>query len=298
MHTGTGHLIKEQGLWQHGDALAMAAGTETLTVTGRAQIAGRRGAHAVLTQKISVVHQVTLRGRHLCGQIHVAALTIAHAKLIFVGMTAKATGHGWAQHAAVVSDLGMAAHAVALYLGRVAGVREAQVLLCLDSAFDGERQAVATRALAGVVRLDVAAHAIGCARQVQGAVVPCPLDAAVTLHARDALQEVRPVREGLRSRSAKAEDVRACGQRQPATHQQEHSADHAPAAARGHASKQVLVPAHGAPQRLATRRSALTAEVLSGLARPSTAAAASHSLLACHCSATRPHGHTAPRPCE
>ena len=194
---GQAHLV-ERHLRRQGRrrprAVALRAGA--LGVAARAEIALAPGAHSVLADPVAVVNEVARRQRVLRGQVHVAAVAVAHFPLVLVLVAAEARRHLRQDGPRLgVGDGAVAAHAVAVGHGDVLGVVEAEVLARDLGALADGCLAVAPQACSLVVRLGVAAAADGLGRQVQRTGVPRVLDAGVAHDAVDALVHVGPVGE-------------------------------------------------------------------------------------------------------
>jgi hypothetical protein len=180
---------------------AMATGTRALGVASRAEIAGARRAHAVLTDPVAVVDEMAARQASFRLQIDVAAVTVSEVPLILVLVAAEAGRHlGAKLRRLLLRDPDVAPDAVALHVGHVGSVLEAQVLPRKLCTFAHEGLAVTAAARIFVVRLRVAAAADGFAGKVDGPRVARERDPFVARDAIDPLDHVRAVLERMRLR--------------------------------------------------------------------------------------------------
>jgi hypothetical protein len=211
VQTGEAHLVELQPPRQCGnDPHAVTAGAMALAVTGRAEIARARRSDAMLALPVAAVYEMARRERIFFGEIDMAAIAVARPPLIFMLVAPEANGHLRAQRLRPFdADLHVAAHTVAARGRHVRTVLESQMRARELGAPTDVRLSVAVFAAARVVRLGVAAHAIGRTWKVQ-----CPFVARLgrslmTTQAPDPFENVRPMLEGVRGLSPDAEDAGA-----------------------------------------------------------------------------------------
>lgn len=179
---------------RHGDAMTREA--EALGVTGRAQVARARGTHAVLANEVTVVNDVAARCHELAGQVDVTAIAISGGPLVAMLVASEALRHGRPESRRVVlTDGGMARHALSVEPRSVLGVREAKVLpgerrLLAKAAFP-----MAAAARARVVGLRMARRTLLARREVQWSRIAGRSNRFMALDAGNAMKHVRAVLE-------------------------------------------------------------------------------------------------------
>jgi hypothetical protein len=176
----------------------------------------------MLAHEVAVVNKVVRRERAFMAKVDVTAIAVAQRPLVPVLVASEATRHGG--HESLGPRLGyfdVAAHAVAIRCAYMVAVFESQMLLRKLDTPAHVRLAVTTAARALVVRLGVAALAIGVGREVERSTLAGARHAGVALDAVDPVQDVRTVLEGMRRRGGlQPEDARA-GRQQDRDHHDE-----------------------------------------------------------------------------
>ncbi len=197
------HVVeRELGRERRYGALPVARCALAFGVASRAEVAGARRPRSVLSQPVAVVHHVIVGRLALRGQIDMAAVTVSQCPLVPVPMAPEAEGHlGQDGVGAGLGDLDVTAHAVAMRLGHVPGVLEAQLRARELDGFAHVGLGVAPEAGPVVVRLFVAAPADRLIRDVERAPFDRGLNARVALDAVDSVKHVSPVLEGMAGRA-------------------------------------------------------------------------------------------------
>ncbi len=161
------HPVEGESRGQRGDGHPVAPGAGALAVAGRAEIARAGGAHAVLSDPVSIVHQMAHGQCVFGGELHVAAVAVAKRPLLFVLMTAEACGHLGTDHLRPFqSDFHVTANALTAHRRHVSAVGESQVPARELGLAAHVRFAMAMAARPFVMRLGVATHAVGGGRKV------------------------------------------------------------------------------------------------------------------------------------
>jgi hypothetical protein len=204
----------------------MAARTEGLGMTRGAKIPARRGPNAVLADEVALVHHVARGLAELPRQVHVAGLAISGVPLVFVRVTTKALRHGRTHRGLICGARRcVTRHTLVAEAPKVSVVSEPQVLARQPVALAGVGLAMAIGTGALIVGLCVTRHAGALCRQMQLASLTSLSDARVTLCARDPLDGVGPVLEGmLCGLWANAKNASASGQHE--RHDEEERAPH------------------------------------------------------------------------
>jgi hypothetical protein len=136
----------------------------------------------------------------------VATVAITRSPLILVLVAPEADGHlGTQRFRPIHSDFDVTAHAVTSHGRHVRAVLEAQVSPRELGSSSHVHLAMAVFATALVVRLGVAAHAVGGGRKVHGVRVSGVADAFVARKTTNPLENVAAVFERVRRLSSNAE---------------------------------------------------------------------------------------------
>jgi hypothetical protein len=211
VQTGEPHPIEREAPRQRGyDADAVTSRAVAFAMTGRAEIARARRPHTMFAHPIAVVHEVARRQGLLRREIHVATIAVAGAPLILVLVAPEADRHLGAQgFRPFNADLHVAAHAVTLRRRHVRAVLEAQVFPRERRSAANVHLAVTIFAATLVVRLGVAAHAVGGIREVIGAYIAGGDDPFVARQAANPLENVGTMFERVRRLPSKTKNAGA-----------------------------------------------------------------------------------------
>jgi len=228
VQTGKPHAIEREAPRQRGyDTDAVTSRAVAFTVTRRAEIARARRPHSMFAHPIAVVHEVTGRQDLLGREIHVASIAVAGPPLILVLVAPEADRHlGPQGFRPLYADLHVAAHAVALRGRHVRAVLEAKVFPRQRGSATNVHLAVAIFAATRVVRLGVAAHAVGGIREVIGSDIARGDNPFVAGEAANALENVGTMLERVRRLPSKAKNAGASAGQERDDEQQGESIAH------------------------------------------------------------------------
>jgi hypothetical protein len=211
VQTGKPHAVEREARRQRGhDADAVTARTVPFAVTRRAEIARAGRPQPMFAVPIAVVHEVARRQGLLGRQIHMAPIAVARPPLILVLVASEADRHlGPQRFRPFYADLHVAAHAITLRGGHVRAVLEAQVSPRQRGSAAHVHLTVAIFAPTLVVRLGVAAHAVGGIREVHGIDIARGGNPFVARQAINPLENVGAMLERVRWLSSNAKNTGA-----------------------------------------------------------------------------------------
>jgi hypothetical protein len=176
----------------------MTSRAEGLAVARSAQVARARRSHAVLTHEVAFVDDVTRRPRELGGQVDVARLAVPRAEVVLVSVAAEALRHRRAEgELRSLSRGDVTRNALASERAQMTIVREAKMLAREACLLARMRATVTSVAGARVVRSFVAFDAHRALRKMEGTGIARLRNASVTGEARDSLERMGSVLEGV-----------------------------------------------------------------------------------------------------
>lgn len=269
-------LVERELPRERGDGDAVTRRTLRLAMAPRTEVAGSRRANTMLSHEVSVMDDVAGRGDCFGREVDVTTAAVTRAPLAGVLMARETLSHPRTQDGSIgFADCAMTSDALTTDAGEMPVVSESEMLAGHRRFLADVRVAVASVAVASIVRSLMASRARRRFRYVQGPALARRAHVFVTSGTRNASGRVRAVFERVLGLSfLDAQETRARGREQRADEQQQPSTHHS-----------------APPSTHVIRASALSDSL-----DPSTAAATSQLVVRRLVSAASAHGWTAARP--
>lgn len=206
MNAETCRIVEKHSFRQERRRYAMTTQARSFGVTIHAQLLLRRRAHSMLAHEVSGVNQVVVGTNTFVLQVDVAGIAAILGEVFFMGVATSAGRHFGTKNVAAAGDIDVTADAIARGSRSMSTMFESQMFPGHFRSAPSLSQAVATIAIAIVMRFFMTIEAILGRRDMQWSFVSRSGGSGVAFAAMNAFEHVRTVFEGASFGRANAQN--------------------------------------------------------------------------------------------